>query len=165
MFQDHPSIKNIRVKYFKSLFYLTHNNEIEIKKVIRGMNVHKTCQLKDIPTKIITMNADIFANFNYCIDNGEFPQVFKHAGITLVHKKKEKSDKTNYRPVGILSNLCKIYEKLIYNQLHDYFDKILFPSQCGFRKGYSSQHCLLAMLENFKKFADNGNEFGAFQNI
>ena len=32
---------------------------------------------------------------------------------------------------------------------------------CGFRKGYSSQNCLLAMLENFKKSADDGNEFGA----
>ena len=37
----------------------------------------------------------------------------------------------------------------------------LFPSQCGFREGYSSHHYLLAMLENFKKSADNGNEFGA----
>ena len=103
------------------------------------------------------MNADIFANFiclyfNYCIDIGEFPQVFKHTDITLVHMKKEKSDKTNYRPVSILPNLSKIYKKLIYNQLYD---------QCGFRKGYSSLDCLLAMLENFKESADNGNEFGA----
>ena len=38
---------------------------------------------------------------------------------------------------------------------------MLFSSQCGFRKGDSSQHCLPAMLESFKKSADNGNEFGA----
>ena len=130
------------------------------------MNVHKTCQLKDIPTKIIKMNSDTFANFiclhfNYCIDIGEFPQEFKNANIIPVHKKKEKSDKTNYRPVSILPNLSQIYEKLLYNQLYDYFDKILLPSQSGFRKGYSSQHCLLAMSENFKKSADDGNEFGA----
>ena len=130
------------------------------------MNVHKTCQLKDIPTKIIKMNSDIFANFiclhlNYCIDTGEFPQKFKNADIIRVHKKNEKSDKTNYRLVSILPNLSKIYEKLIYDQLYDYFDKILLPSQCVFRKGYSSQNCLLAMLENFKKSADDGNEFGA----
>ena len=54
--------------------------------------LHKTCQLKDIPTKIIKMNADIFASFicllfNYCIDTGEFPQVFKYTDITHVHKK------------------------------------------------------------------------------
>ena len=41
------------------------------------MNVHKTYQLKDIPTKIIKMNSDILAtsislHFNYCIDIGEF---------------------------------------------------------------------------------------------
>ena len=86
--------------------------------MIRVMNVHKTCRLKDIPTKIIKMNADTFPNFicldfNYCIDIGEFLQVFKYADITSVHEKKEKSDKTNYIPVSILPNLSKSYEKLI----------------------------------------------------
>ena len=98
------------------------------------MNVHKTCQLKDIPTKIIKMNSDIFANFtclpfNYCIDIGEFLQEFKNADIIPVHTKKEKGEKTNYTPVSILSNLSKILKKIIYNQLYDYFDKILLPSQ------------------------------------
>ena len=63
MFQDYPSIKNVRAKSFKYIFSLTQTNEIEIKKIIRGMNVHKTCLLKDIPTKIIKMNSNIFANF------------------------------------------------------------------------------------------------------
>ena len=112
------------------------------------------------------MNADIFANFiclhfNYCIDIGEFPQEFQHADIIPVHKKKEKSDKTNYRPVSILPNLSRIYEKLIYDQLYDYFDKIHLLSQCEFRKGYSFYHCQLAMLENFKRSVADGNEFGA----
>ena len=141
MFQNHPSIKNIRAKNFKSAFSFTHTNKIEIKKIIRGMNVHKTCQLKGIPTKIIKMNADILANFiylhfSYCIDIGEFPKEFKNADIIPVHRKKEKSNKTNYRPISILPNLSKIHEKLIYNQLYDYFDKTLLPSQCGYRKGY-----------------------------
>ena len=75
MFQDHLSIKNIRDKDFISVFSFTHTNETEIKKIIRGTNVPKTCQLKDIPTKIIKVNSDIFANFfclhfNYCIDIG-----------------------------------------------------------------------------------------------
>ena len=77
---------------------------MESTKVNRSMNVHKTCQLKDITTKIIKMNSDIFANFiclhfNYCVDIGEFQQEFKNADIIPVHNEKEKSDKTNYRPV------------------------------------------------------------------
>ena len=47
------------------------------------------------------------------------------------------------------------------NQLHEYFDSILFPSQCGFRKGYGAQHCLLFMIEKFREAIDRGNEFGA----
>ena len=51
--------------------------------------------------------------------------------------------KKNYRPVSILPNLSKIFERCMYNQLKDYFNKL----QCGFRKGFSTQHCLLAMIE------------------
>ena len=76
-------------------------------------------------------------------------------------RRKKKSDKTNYRSVGILPNLSRSYQKLIYNHLYDYSHKILLPSQCGFCKEYSSQHCLLAILEKFKKSVNNRHEFGA----
>ena len=49
----------------------------------------------------------------------------------------------------------------MYNQLYDYFGNILFPNQCGFRKGYSAQLCLLVMIEKFKEAIDKSNEFGA----
>ena len=108
------------------------------------------------------MNTNIFANFiclhvNYYIDICEFRRYL----TCWYNKKKEKSDETNHIPISILLNLSKTYEKLIYNHLYDYFDNIVLPSQCGFRKGYSFQHCLLAMLENFKKSADDLNEFRA----
>ena len=46
--------------------------------------------------------------------------------------------------------------------MHEYFNSILWPKQCGFRKGYSAQHCLMVMLEKFKELRDKGEEFGAF---
>ena len=58
IFQDHPSIQNIRANDFK-VFSFIYTNKVEIKKIMKGMSLHKTCQLKDIPTKIIKMNADI----------------------------------------------------------------------------------------------------------
>ena len=53
----------------------------------------------------------------------------------------------------------KIYEKIIYNQLHEYFSHKRFPSQCGFCKGYSCQHSLLVMSEKFKESIDKANAF------
>ena len=38
---------------------------------------------------------------------------------------------------------------------------LLSPSKCGFRKGHSTQHFLLVMLEQFKESVNKGNEFGA----
>ena len=31
------------------------------------------------------------------------------------------------------------------------FDKILPSKQCGFRKAYNAQHCLIALIEKWKK--------------
>ena len=89
-----------------------------------------------------------------------FPHGLKHIYVTAVNKKKGESDKTNYRLVNILTNISEIYENLIYKQFNDYFDDTLSPSQCGFCKGYRTQHCLLVMLEKFKE-SDKDNEFVA----
>ena len=40
-------------------------------------------------------------------------------------------------------------------------DKFLSKYQSWFIKGYNAQHCLLAMIEKWKKAADNGKVFGA----
>ena len=45
--------------------------------------------------------------------------------------------------------------------MNQYFENIMFPSQCGFRKEYSTQHCLLVLIEEFKEAIDTGNKFGA----
>ena len=38
---------------------------------------------------------------------------------------------------------------------------MLFPRQCGFPKGYRTQHCLLVLIEKFKEATDTSNKFGA----
>ena len=48
----------------------------------------------------------------------------------------------------------------MHNQLYHYFGNILFSYQCGFRKGYSMQNCLLVLIEKIEKAVDIGNNFG-----
>ena len=54
------------------------------------------------------------------------------------------------RPVSILSNISKIYERIMFKQMSEYFEPILSKFQGGFRKGFSAQHCLLAMLQKME---------------
>ena len=54
-----------------------------------------------------------------------------------------------------------MYERCLYDQISKYFETRFSKSQCGFRKGYSAQHCLLAMTEKWKTAVDNGGVFAA----
>ena len=152
----YPSIVKINAKAFDSTFHFRKASCNDVEKIISNLNIKNSCQQEDIPTKVIKLSEDMIGkfiaeNFNSFIDESEFPSELKPADIVPIHKRQDKSDKNNYRPVIILSNYSKVYKKLIYNQLYHYFENILFPSQRGFRKGYSTQHCLLVLLENLKK--------------
>ena len=82
----------------------------------------------------------------------------KYADVTPIHKKDDKTDKTNYRPISILPNLSKVYERLMYNQISPYFDSVFSEFQCRFRKGFNAQQCLLTMVEKCCKTLDEGGE-------
>ena len=62
-FKNHPSIKNIKKKKLNSTFSFENTYTDVVMKVINNLNVAKTCQVNDIPTKVIKINKDIFANF------------------------------------------------------------------------------------------------------
>ncbi len=49
----------------------------------------------------------------------------------------------------------------MYDQIYTYLEKYLSPSLCGFRKGYSTQHCLAVMVESWKKAIDKNKYAGA----
>ena len=85
----------------------------------------------------------------------------KKANITSVFKKGDRNSKDNYMPVSILPNISKIFERCIFRQLYSFMFEFLSKYQCGFRKGYSTQHGLLAMLEKWKSAVDKGKSFGA----
>ena len=59
--------------------------------------------------------------FDPCFDNSVFSSNFlsnlKGADILPTHKKKDKSDIENYRPISILPTLSKIYERWMYYQM------------------------------------------------
>ena len=89
-----------------------------------------------------------------------FPPDLKLADVTPVYKNKSKNSKDNYRPVSILCNISKIYERCLYDQIQVFFYSILSKYQCGFGRGYNAQHCLITLIGKWKKSVDNGGAFG-----
>ena len=87
--------------------------------------------------------------------NETFPITFKNANVTPVHKKDDPTDQTNFRPVSVLPQLSKVFERVIYNQLGKYMDTFLNKLLCGFRKTHSTQHALFKLLQRWQKELDN----------
>ena len=137
----------------------------KVKDIIKALNTKKVCPDGDIPVKLLKMNEDVFSrllfqNFNQSLINDEFPHCLKQGEVIPVFKKEEKLGKSNYRPVSILPVTSKIYERLMYDQMYKYFNKIS-KFQCSFRKGYSTQNCLLHRIVNWKESLDQGGHYGA----
>ena len=157
-YQNHPSITSINKHMTRSelTFSFQLVTKEQITNLIRLLNNKKAIQSIDTPTKLIRENCVFFSEFihkdiNLCIAAGKFIDDFKQAEVRPLYEKDGRTDKSNYRPIIILSNVSKTYERSPYNQLYDYFDKNIFSKyQCGFRKGFSIQHALLVMLEKMK---------------
>ena len=154
-YKNHPSIIAIKNARRNGLgFYFSEVSVDDICKELKRLNPRKAAQNTDIPIKILKENA-IFSSyicdfFNETIRSGKLPSILKKANITPVFKKGFKGSKENYRPVSILPVISKIFEKMISKQITSFMDPLLSKYQCGFRRGFSAQNCLLAMLEKWK---------------
>ena len=47
------------------------------------------------------------------------------------------------------------------NQMNNFFINKISKYQCGFRKGFWTQHCLLGMIEKLRKIRDDKAVFAA----
>ena len=69
-------------------------------------------------------------NHNFLINTsfttGIFPAALKVANIIPIHKKVDKLDCNNYQPISLLSNISKIFEKMMHIRLTSFLNKKRF---------------------------------------
>ena len=71
------------------------------------------------------------------------------------------NNKQNHRPVSTLSNLSKVFEKLIYCQIYTCMSEKFSKYLTRFRENHNTQQALLNMIENWKRNLNKGNEIWA----
>ena len=72
-----------------------------------------------------------------------FPDKLKFLEVAALFKKLYNLDKKNYRPVSVLTDLSKVFEKVSCVQMSSYFEFIFSKFLSGFRPTYSCQTVLL----------------------
>ena len=104
-----------------------------------------------LPLKII---------FECSLKKGKFLKIWKKTNVVPVHKKEDKMLVKNYRPISLLPVFGKMFERVIYNSLFNYFqsNRLFTPSQSGFLPGDSCIAQLLSIIHEIQTvFDENPN--------
>ena len=121
----------------------------------------KRSRATDYETKFIKLAKISIAEFlsklfNLCLTRGVFPEALKIAEVVPIYKKGNVCEPTNYRPISLLSQFSKIFEKLLFNRVIEYLEKfrLLSTRQYGFRKNSSTIHAIADIHNNLMTTAD-----------
>ena len=98
--------------------------------------------------------------FTLSLKHGVFPEKLKLSRVVPIFKSGNSKDCNNYRPIALVSTFAKIIEKFVAVKLtnHVELNKLLCPTQFGFQRNLSTEHCILH-LTNYVTEALNENKF------
>ena len=90
---------------------------------------------------------------------GKFPDIIKLGKITPIFEKEDEQLLKNYRPISTLRIFGKIFEKIIYSRLYNFFvsQGILYDKQYGFRKSHFTNHALNYSVSHIKSELKKAN--------
>ena len=108
----------------------------------------------DFPARVAKQSIDSYIEPLTCLINrsfadGIFPNELKLARIVPIFKSGDCTVLSNYRPISILTFFAKVFEKLLYKYLLDFFDDndIFYQHQFGFREKHSTQQAIISLVE------------------
>ena len=92
------------------------------------------------------------------LGRGKVPTQWKCANVTAIFKKGSKDHSCNYRPVSLTSQVCKVLESMIRDEMMAHLRKynLIKESQHGFVHKRSCLTNLLEFLEHVTNYVDQG---------
>ncbi|MEW8547700.1 MAG: reverse transcriptase domain-containing protein, partial [Candidatus Thiodiazotropha sp.] len=157
-----PDIAKYNVQSDLTLIQLTPS---EIETVLKSLPIGKAAGPDGINNRILRelaaeLSVPFCSLFNQSLRTGVFPDCWKVSHVCPVHKGGERSIPSNYRPISLLCNPEKSFERVVfkhfYNHLND--NNILTSLQSGFIPGDSTVNQLTYLYNTFCQALDAGKE-------
>lgn len=130
----------------------------EVEQIIKELSNSKSYGEDGITTETIKKTAEnikipLTHIINNMLSTGIFPNKLKKSTITPIYKAGDKQIVSNYRPITILPNFSKIFEKIIYIRIETFVQRhnILSQNQFGFQKKKSTNDAILSTVQTIIK--------------
>ena len=152
--EANSNIDNIRVSH------------LTVKRILQNMKVAKASGPDGISPRILKNVAEEIAPvlariFNFSLQTGKFPSIWKQANVTPLYKNKGKRSKlNNYRPVSLLSCIGKAMERCVYDVLFKYLieEKLLTKYQAAYLPNSSTETQVLEIYHHILDALDKGKD-------
>ena len=146
-----------------STFSLKTTTADIVAEITNKMSTNKATGLDGISSKILKVSSLVVAPaltyvFNKAIVRGIFPDEWKIARVSPLHKKASRCDSDNYQPISILPVISKVFERIVHDQLYYHLcsNDLISKFQSGFRTLHSTTSALLFSTDNCLHHMDNG---------
>jgi len=132
-----------------------------IEKLLKDLKVSKSPGPDEIHPIVLKelvaeLSVPLLKLFQSCVDSTKIPDTWKIAHITLdtlVFKKGDKYDPSNYRPISLTCIISKILEKVIQDSLIDHLHSngLLSNKQYSFLKGQSAKIQMINVMDDLTR--------------
>ena len=144
-----------------SFFEITREDISDIIKVLKANKAHGP---DNISVQMIQLCGEdlslpLLIIFRNILETGIFPDQWKEANVTPVHKKKDKQTVSNYRPISLLPIFAKMFERIVFKNLYNFLitNKLITKNQSGFTPGDSGTNQLLSLVHDIHLAFDDSS--------
>ena len=136
-------------------------------KYLSNIDISKATGTDGIGPRLLKLAAPHIAEHvtficNHSMNVSVFPNKWKEAEVTPLHKGGPSEEVNNYRPISILPVLSKVLEKHVHECLSDFLHncKLLHKTQSDFRAGHLCETALIHMIDSLLHAIDYGQVIG-----
>ena len=158
MFIDEPH----PIPHVSNSFFLTPTDPYEIIAIVKKFKNRSSAGPDEIPEFVIKRCIHAIATplsdlINASFNHGQFPENLKWSLIRPLHKKGDKRNCENYRPISLSSKFSKIIESIMKKRLLSHLEqnKIISNSQHGFLKNRSTTTAILSYIQEIVSAIDS----------
>ena len=142
--------------------FLSPTDPQEINDILKGLKPKNSSGHDSLSTNLVKNLGSSIAQpisiiINKSLQSGIVPEGLNLAKVIPIHKNKDKTDFTNFRPISLLPTISKIAEKIMHKRVTLFLEanNILCQNQFGFRANRSTIDAVTKFIKYVTMASEN----------